>query len=61
MKFYIEDWKGNAKRINQLEATLIVGADRFKEVLSSAKAAHTADPHTLVEYMVSSGRLTIEF
>ena len=61
MKFYIEDWKGNQKKINKEEAVLAIGAERFKKMIAEAKASYEDDPDSLIEYMVNDGRLAIEF
>jgi len=61
MKFYIEDWKGNQKKISKEEAAITVGAERFKKMIAEAKASYEDDPDSLIEYMVNDGRLAIEF
>jgi len=61
MKFYIADWKGNQKKIGMEEAAVIVGTERFKQMIAEAKKAYEDDPDSLIEYMVNDGRLAIEF
>jgi len=61
MKFYIEGWKGNRKEIGKQEAVLTVGADMFKKMMADAAEMHDEDPDTQIEFMVSGGRLVIEF
>jgi len=61
MKFYFVDWKGNQKKISKEEAILAAGAERFKKMLAEAKETYEDDQDTFIEYMVSDGRLAIEF
>jgi hypothetical protein len=61
MKFYIEDWKGNQRKISKEEAVLTVGAEYFKKMIADAKETYEDDPESLIEYMVNGGRLAIEF
>jgi hypothetical protein len=61
MKFYFTDWKDNRKKVSQKEATAMVGTARYNEMIAESKAAYEDDPDTSIEYMVSNGRLSIEF
>ena len=61
MKFNIVDWKGNQREVSKQEAVLTVGADMFKKMMADAVEMHDEDPDTQIEFMVSGGRLVIEF
>jgi len=61
--FYFIDWKdqGTPRKIPRKVAIELFGAERFEEAMADAKDTFREDPGISIEFMVSGGRIHIDF